>query len=68
MCASRKTCMGLGGILMARSSPRSCLWLMRIRSVFIISNRTISNRASQILKENTLLMCPYCLKYKNARV
>ena len=30
-----------------------------LRSAFIISNRKISNRASQILKANMLLICPY---------
>ena len=40
----------------------------RLRSVFIISKRKISNWASQILKANMLLMCPYCLKFKIARV
>ena len=40
----------------------------RVRSVLIISNRKISNWASQILKANTLLMCPYCLKFQIARV
>ena len=39
-----------------------------IQSVFIISNRTKSNRASQILKANTLLTYPYCLKFQIARV
>ena len=41
---------------------------MDIWSVFIISNREISNRASQILKANMLLICPYCLKFQIARV
>ena len=40
----------------------------QIQSVFIISNRKISNWASQILKTNMLLMCPYCLKFQIARV
>ena len=39
-----------------------------VRSVFIISNRKHSNWASQILKANTLLICPYCLKFQFARV
>ena len=39
-----------------------------LRSVFIFSSRKITNRASQILKENPLLMCPYCLKFQIARV
>ena len=39
-----------------------------LRSVFIISNREISNWVSQILKANTLLMCPYYLKFQTARV
>ena len=39
-----------------------------IRSVFIISNRKFSNWASQILKTNMLLMCPYCLKFQLARI
>ena len=39
-----------------------------IRSVFIISNRKISNWASQTLKANMLLICPYCLKFQIARV
>ena len=39
-----------------------------IRQVFIISNRKISNWASQIPKTNTLLICPYCLKVQIARV
>ena len=39
-----------------------------LRSVFIISNRKISNRASQILEANMLLICPYCLKFQIARV
>ena len=38
------------------------------RSVFIISNRKISNWASQILKANMLLVCPYCLKFQIGRV
>ena len=38
------------------------------RSVFIISNRKTSNWASQILKANMLLICPYCLKFEIARV
>ena len=37
-----------------------------LRSVFIISNRKTSNRASQILKANTLLVCPYCLEFQIA--
>ena len=37
-------------------------------SVFIISNRKTSNWASQILKTNMLLICPYCLKFQIARV
>ena len=39
-----------------------------LRSVFIISNREISNRASQILKAKMLLIRPYCLKFQIARV
>ena len=39
-----------------------------LRSVFIISNRKISNLASQILKASMLLICPYCLKFQIARV
>ena len=39
-----------------------------IWSVFIISNRKTSNGASQILKANRSLMCPYCLKFQIARV
>ena len=39
-----------------------------LRSVFIISNRRISNWAYQILKRNMLFMCPYCLKFQIARV
>ena len=34
---------------------------------FIVSNREISNQASQILKANMLLICPYCLKFQIAR-
>ena len=41
---------------------------LSIRQVFIISNRKTSNWASQILKANRLLMCPYCLKFQIARV
>ena len=41
---------------------------IEIRSVFIISNRKISNRASQILKANMLLVCPYCLEFQIVRV
>ena len=41
---------------------------INIRSVFIISNRKISNWASQVLKTNMLLSCPYCLKCQIARV
>ena len=44
------------------------LFVLLLRSVFIIPNRRISNRASQILKTNMLLMCPYCLKFQIARV
>ena len=39
-----------------------------LRSVFIISNREISNWAYQILKANMLLICTYCLKFQIARV
>ena len=39
-----------------------------ILSVFIISNRKTPNWASQILKANMLLICPYCLKFQIARV
>ena len=39
-----------------------------VRSVFIISNRKFSNRASRILKTKMLLICPYCLKFQIARV
>ena len=39
-----------------------------IWSVFVISNRKISNWASQILKANMLLICPYCIKFQIARV
>ena len=39
-----------------------------VLSVFIISNRKVSNWASQILKTNMLLMCPCCLKFQIARV
>ena len=35
---------------------------------FIISNRKISNWSSQTPKANTLPMCPYCLKFRIARV
>ena len=42
--------------------------LLRLRSVFIISNRKISNWAPQILKTSMLLMCPYCLKFQIVRV
>ena len=50
-------------------SAHVCFFLFAgVRSVFTISNRKISNRASQILKANMLLMCPYCLKFQIARV
>ena len=39
-----------------------------IRSVFMISNRKISNWASQILKANMLPISLYCLKFQIARV
>ena len=39
-----------------------------LRSVFIISNREISNWESQILKTSMSLMCPYCLRFQIARV
>ena len=42
--------------------------LRGLRSVFIISNRKKSNWASQILKANMLLICPYCLTFQIARV
>ena len=37
-----------------------------VLSVFIISNRKISNWASQILKANMLLICPYWLNFQIA--
>ena len=48
--------------------PPGCRRASASRSVFIISNRKISNRAYQILKANMLLICPYCLKFQIARV
>ena len=42
--------------------------LFNLRSVFVISNRKISNWASQILKTNMLLVCPHCLEFQIARV
>ena len=44
-----------------------CVVLSLLRSVVIISNRRISNWASQIPKTNMLPLCPYCLKFKIAR-
>ena len=58
-------------LFMRRMNPVQCrvrLDYAMVRSVFIISNRKISNWASQIPKANTLLMCPYCLKFQIARV
>ena len=46
----------------------TCSCFSLLRSVFIISNRKISNRASQILKTYMLLICPYCLEFQIARV
>ena len=51
-----------------RRSPLVCSYDTCIRSVFIISKRKTSNGASQILKANLLLVCPYCLKFQIARV
>ena len=51
-----------------RRSCVICGQTTHTRSVFIISNRKISNLASQILKTSMLLMCPYCLKFQIARV
>ena len=43
-------------------------WGCLVRSVVILSTRKIYNWASQILKANMLLMCPYCLEFQIARV
>ena len=45
-----------------KQSSRSGRFRDELRSVFINFKSQISNWASQILKANMLLMCPYCLK------